>query len=293
MALIKNFVLVVLLLTVFAETTYAQRFTNRTRSRNLIVTGGIGPSIYYGDLAAKGDHSHNHMSFTAGARYHFHERFDLGMDMTFFKLQGDDSKDPIKAPRNLSFVSNNFEFSTHIAISLLPVSERFYLRPMFNPYVFAGVGFVTWSPMADLDGERYRLRPLQTEGVNYSAIAAVFPLGAGIKYRLNPFLSIVLEGAYRFTTTDYLDDVSSGIFPNPTSFDNPIARRLSDRSGEIGLDPPLSVRGSRVRGNPGRNDGYFLLHLKIEYFIGNLNVTGTQYRGNIRQRRPGMNRRRF
>ncbi|MGF1636715.1 MAG: outer membrane beta-barrel protein [Cyclobacteriaceae bacterium] len=265
---------------------YAQGFNNRTKSRNLIITGGAGLSMYFGDLAAKGDYSHNNWNATGGVRYHLGDRFNVGVDATFFKLKGEDYKDPIKAPRNLSFVSRCFEMNTAIYIDLLPVSQRFYLRPQFNPYIFAGVGFVTWTPMADLDGERHKLRPLQTEGVSYSNIAAVFPLGFGVKYRLNPFFNIVLEGAYRFTTTDYLDDVSSGVFPNPASFSNDIARRLSDRSGEVGLDPPFSERGSEVRGNPDRNDGYFLLNLKVEYYLSNVAISGSQYRGGFKYKKP-------
>ena len=58
---------------------------------------------------------------------------------------------------------------------------------------------------------------------------------------------------YRFTFTDYLDDVST-VYIDPNSFTDPIARELADRRPELGLEP---ASAGDKRGNPDKNDGYF------------------------------------
>ena len=57
-------------------------------------------------------------------------------------------------------------------------------------------------------GVKYKLRPLQTEGNHTDNIAICVPAGFGIKKAFNSQGGIKLEAGYRFTNTDYLDDVS-------------------------------------------------------------------------------------
>jgi hypothetical protein len=184
-------------------------------------------------------------------------------------LKGDDRSDPVKERRNLSFQSHNFEINTLMQVHLLEI-RRFYLRPFANPYIYAGVGLVNFNPTAELDGTRYKLRPLQTEGESYSNVALSFPVGLGVKFRVSPFINLALDGGYRFVSTDYLDDVSSGFYPDPASFDSDIARQLSDRSGEAGVNPSYAERGTMVRGDPDDRDGYFIFNVKFEYYLTHL-----------------------
>ncbi len=39
-------------------------------------------------------------------------------------------------------------------------------------------------------------------------MALVVPIGVGVKYALNERMNLGFEVVYRYTTTDYLDDVS-------------------------------------------------------------------------------------
>jgi hypothetical protein len=59
---------------------------------------------------------------------------------------------------------------------------------------------------------------LGTEGQNselyperkpYGTMAFCFPLGVGVKYNIAPRVNLTFEIMHRFTTTDYLDDVST------------------------------------------------------------------------------------
>ena len=71
-------------------------------------------------------------------------------------------------------------------------------------------------------GVKYKLRPLHTEGQGmendpagfasgetYSPIAICVPMGFGLKKAFSGNSGIKLEAGFRFTNTDYLDDVSN------------------------------------------------------------------------------------
>lgn len=276
------------LLILTAELSYSQgmRGMQRGRNRNLIIGAGTGAAFYFGDLAKNGDYSNIKPNLALSARYNFYSRYSVETQLTWFMLTGDDSKDPVKEQRNLSFQSHNFELNLLAHVSLFPEAVRFYQRPFANPYLYAGIGVVQFNPTAELDGERYNLRKLQTEGPDnsYGAFTMSVPFGLGVKFRATPFLNVNLDGGFRWVMSDYLDDVSSGEFPAPDSFDDDIARRLSDRSGEFGLSPTLSERGTMVRGNPDRNDAYLILNVRVEYFFSSLSMGG-KYRP-MKARKP-------
>ena len=76
-------------------------------------------------------------------------------------------------------------------------------------------------------------------------MAICFPIGIGIKYSINQSLNLSFEIAHRFTTTDYIDDVSTtyiGIdkFPSPNGQPS-LAYLLQDRSYETG--EPIGIEG--------------------------------------------------
>ncbi|MBF37140.1 MAG: hypothetical protein CL838_08220, partial [Crocinitomicaceae bacterium] len=102
-------------------------------------------------------------------------------------------------------------------------------------YVFGGIGGVYFNPTGkDLfinsDGEivgdatARALRPLKTEGqgmpgdsmfapgITYGPVAICIPMGIGLKKAFNGNGGIKLEFGFRFTNTDYLDDVSGNYY---------------------------------------------------------------------------------
>jgi len=288
----RKLILVVLLFIV-ADLALGQSFYRNRRTRNLILSAGTGGAFYFGDLAADGDYSFVRPNLAIGARWNFYDRYSVEAQATWFMLTGDDSKDPGKAIRNLSFQSHNFELNLVGHISLYSEAYQFYARPMFNPYVYGGIGLLNFNPTAKLEGERYNLREYETEpGKSYGLFTVSFPVGLGVKYRATPFLNINLDGGFRFVMTDYLDDVSSGEYhDDPQNLDE-ITRKLSDRSFEIGVNPTLSERGTDVRGNPGANDAYMMINIKVEYFFNNINF-GNRYGPKPgRYRAPRQRRRR-
>ena len=174
--------------------------------------------------------------------------------------------------RNLSFNTNIWQLGVQGDFNFL----RFIPGDgdhRATPYLTIGIGMFSFDPYAYLDGQKYYLRELGTEGQGsaaypdrkpYKNIAAFIPLGLGYKYNLNPRMNIGVEAVYNFTTTDYIDDVSktyAGINNFPTLPDGSpsVAALLQDRSYETGK-PPIGIQG-RQRGYQNQNDGFLYLEV--------------------------------
>lgn len=255
----------ILVLSFTALVSVAQSFYSIRRERSLIAVGGLGTSTYFGELANNGDYIDAKPTLSVGLQYYFTNRIAVRAEAAWFQLQGDDAKadDGSRVRRNLSFSSNNFEISTIGLIDFFPKGRRFYQRPGFNLYGFAGVGVSYINPKTEYQGEKVALQPLQTEGVKYSRIIPVVPFGLGARLKAGPFFNIAFEGGYRKTFTDYLDDVST-VHKDPASFSDPVAAALADRRPELGLS---AVPAGTQRGNPADDDGYFLFTVKLEYYL--------------------------
>jgi len=279
--------LVLIFILLLASYLDAQSFYNRKRNRKFIVSAGTGTSSYFGELSNDGDFLDTKLNLDFGLQYRITNNLLVGASLIFFQLQGNDAEadDDTRVRRNLSFRSNNTELNIGGRYNLFPEGERFYQRKPINFYLFAGLGLTWYSPTAELDGKRYTLRSLETEGVKYAPFTVVLPFGPGVKFMISPYFNIVLEGGYRLTFTDYLDDVST-VHVDQSTFTDPIAAALSDRRPEIGLD--VKSAGAK-RGSPEQNDGYFILNAKVEYFV----PAGILFSGKNKVKKRRTKRRRY
>lgn len=265
--MIKRLSILLLLITVILQNGYSQSFFASRKERSLLLIAGLNTSTYYGDLKDNSDLLDVRPSITLGAMHYFGRRIGLRGEFSWVTLSGSDanSKDEGKIQRNLSFTSANYELSFAGVVNLIPQGGRFYQRPQFNVYGFAGVGGLYFNPKAKLDGKKYALQPLQTEGVDYSRFTFIIPYGLGAKFKATPFFNLALEVGWRKTFTDYIDDVST-VYVDNASFTDPIAAQLADRRGE--LDPPLPLlEEGHIRGNPDNDDAYMLFSIKLEYYL--------------------------
>lgn len=260
---------IVFLLILFAQTVNSQSFYAVRRERNLIGTVGTGVANYFGEMVNPGEIGKTRYSIIVGGEYYLTNRISARAELIYFNIAGSDAEaDDDREERNLSFYANNFELSTTATISLFPMRERFYQRPKFNVYAFAGIGLLYMNPKAvRQNGEKVALQPLETEGIHYSRFQPVIPYGLGVKYMFNPFFNIIIEGGYRLTFTDYLDDVSSERYlDDPSVLKSDLSREMADRRRERDPDYPIQP-GLGKRGNPENNDGYFLMNVKVQYYL--------------------------
>ncbi|HMH34277.1 MAG TPA: DUF6089 family protein [Puia sp.] len=177
--------------------------------------------------------------------------------------------------RNLSFNSNIWELALQGDFNFfkfVPGDARY----RFTPYVTFGIGTFSYDPYAYYQGQKVYLRPLGTEGQGsaaypdrryYGNMAFCFPLGVGVKYGISPKFNVGFEITYRFTTTDYLDDVSKTYvggdkFPALPNGNASLAGLLQDRSYETG--PAIGVEG-RQRGYANQKDGYVIAELTLAF----------------------------
>jgi hypothetical protein len=75
----------------------------------------------------------------------------------------------------------------------------------------------------------------------YSLLQVAIPFGLGAPFRLNEVLDLWIDIGFRYTFTDYLDDVSKN-YVDLNKIKDPLAQALSYRSNEIsnpGLQPML------------------------------------------------------
>jgi hypothetical protein len=286
----RIFILGVVLACFFHEGN-AQSFYNFGKQRTLLVSGGIGNATYFGDLKNSGDYFDPKFNITGGLQWFYNPRLSVKADLSWFRMGGSDKDANSKARenRNLDFKSGNIELAVTNTINLFELPPRFNQRPVFNAYAFAGLGVLFTNPTTELDGKKHALQPLKTEGNSYSRFQLVIPYGLGVRVKATTFFNVVLEGGYRKTFTDYLDDVSTR-YPDRSTWDPASIRyRLSDRSPEIGLS---AHEPGQIRGDPSKDDGYFLMTVKVEYYLANNFLVKGNQRKLYNQKRKSYRRRR-
>jgi hypothetical protein len=263
--MMKRLFIIALVLVSAVELSSAQSFYSIRRDRSLIATVGINTATYYGDLKDNSDFLDAKPSISLGLMYYVSKRIGVRGEFSWVTLSAQDAKssEQGKIKRNLSFTSANYEFNVSGIFNLIPQGGKFYQRPKFNVFGVLGVGGLFFNPKAELNGVKYALAPLHTEGVSYSRFTIVIPFGLGVRARVTPFLNIALEAGWRKTFTDYIDDVSTKHVDN-NSFTDPIAKQLADRRPEIGL--PVAAAGAK-RGNPDNSDAYMLFSARFEYYL--------------------------
>ncbi|MBL4624186.1 MAG: hypothetical protein JKY42_03465 [Flavobacteriales bacterium] len=88
------------------------------------------------------------------------------------------------------------------------------------------------------------------------------PVGFGLRYAINTQWRVSLQTGYRFTTTDYLDDVS-GVNYNPTDLELAYGKK-SVQYANPGLTESWWGEGNQ-RGDSTDRDGYMFAQLQFSY----------------------------
>jgi hypothetical protein len=236
------------------------------------ITAGVGH--YFGDLNTRASINRPKPAVGIYFRKQFTNYTGLRVGAHFAQLGYSDiySKNEYQQRRNLSFNSNIFELALQGDFNFFKfVPMDPYYR--FTPYITLGVGIFSYDPYAFYNGEKIFLRPLNTEGQTfyknlkaYGTMAVCFPIGGGLKYNLSESINFTIEVAYRFTMTDYLDDVSTtyiGIDKFPVVNGKPsLAAILQDRSYETG--EPIGIEG-RQRGWSKQKDHYVFAEVGFSF----------------------------
>ena len=253
----------------------------------------VGAAHYFGDLNTRSGLNKPKPSLGLFFRKQFGNYVGLRVAGRFAQLGYDDllSKNSYQYTRGLEFNTNIFEFGVQGDFNFFKYIPN-DINYGFTPYMTLGLGVFSFNPYATYDGEKFYLSSLQTEeNKSLSTMAVCIPLGVGIKYSINPKVNLSFEITQRFTTTDYLDDVSTTYATNylttiPNDPERPdcfptdqaytpgapyvpsVAYLLQDRSYETLPGNQLSNVEGRQRGWSKQKDQYVIAEIGISFNIG-------------------------
>ncbi len=280
---------------------------------------------YYGDLAPTPKRVSTDISFTrpgigVSFMHRFGPRYTVQAQMMIGTLKGSDAesanKDDLengvyRYKRNLAFRNQIKELSALFIFDLFKNDGNYIARVKWTPYAFVGIaGFMhqpkgqapatdlQGNPLADA-GKWVKLRPLGTEGQYstlqegdanagikpYSLFQAAIPFGLGARLRLTETLDLWADIGFRYTFTDYLDDVSRN-YVDLGVLKSPLAQAMSYRTGELNLPTSThqyvgrdgqtyTVEAGYGEENPSNNRGskadkdvYMVTSIRLTYIIG-------------------------
>ncbi|KAF0241360.1 MAG: DUF6089 family protein [Sediminibacterium sp.] len=241
---------------------------------------GVGLGHYFGDLNPDARINSPKIAFGAFYRKQLSNYVGIRISGEYSFLGYSDiySQNSVQRRRNLSFNTSIWE------LGLSGDFNFFRFQPGFQgynytPYIGLGIAVFSYDPYAYLNGQKYLLRALGTEGQGssqypnlnpYGSTAISIPFTLGFKYALNERVNFFTEIVYRFTNTDYLDDVS-GLYapdafpPLPDGSVSP-AFLLQDRSYETGSS--IGAKG-RQRGNSLKKDSYATIKIGLSFNFQN------------------------
>jgi hypothetical protein len=191
-------------------------------------TGSFGLASYKGDLSSKIPGTLR-PALSIGANYKLWPRTIFGAEFFYLGLASKDAR----PERSIGFKSSNLEFDLYGRFLLIDDIQRkgkdkISKPKKFKPYIMSGIGFMKYKPKSYTYGVVTDSLVTQTEGVRYPRWGLVIPAGLGLSVFITHRVSVIAEATYRFTFSDYLDDVSR-------------------------------------RGDVRDNDGYMSLNIKIQY----------------------------
>jgi hypothetical protein len=278
---------------------------------------------YYGDLSPSPssfstDISYTKPGFGLSYTHRFGPRYSLMGQYMLATIKGADSESADKDDqsngiyrykRNLSFSNQIHELSVVGIFDLFENQQTYMSRVKWTPYAYIGIAVFMHNPQAiapatDLQGNPLAdagnyvdLQPLGTEGqhaqlattdVNYgiqpySLVQMAIPFGLGARFRLTDVLDLSADLGFRYTFTDYLDDVSAN-YVDLTKLTSPLAQAMSYRTNELYNSNPPNPQPSGIpgvnveagygseapdnkRGGKKSNDIYMVTSIRLTYII--------------------------
>jgi hypothetical protein len=196
-------------------------------------------------------------------RYKFHRIFTTKFAFNYLRIEGDDKLtiNPARKYRNLSFRNDIYDLegtiNWHFYNSDRPSAIYRRTNVYFSAYLFTGIGGFYHNPKTLYQGTYIALQPLMTENKKYSKFGYCVPLGAGFYVTINQRRRahrIGLEVNWRYTNTDYLDDIST-VYVNPAELSSATSAALSNRNPEVAKQPEgtsihYGWHGVDEKGNP-------------------------------------------
>lgn len=221
-----------------------------------------------------------------GKKYAFLEYFALDFNLNWKNVYANDkfSGDLNRKNRNLHVITNLFSGSMYLNIYFIKEkpatrfsfgSHSFFRN--FSSYFIGGTGVFYFEPTANNNlAQIVKLRSLNTEGqgqpayinsdnetitpdVPYRPVAYYFPVGAGFRYTFSFNFAMSFEFLNFYTSTDYLDDVSTYFYDWSVNGGTQQQTEMADRY----IDNADITQGVQ-RGNSKYKDAIFSAIINLE-----------------------------
>lgn len=232
---------------------------------------GLGTTYYRGDMKQTLE------ALKPGIVFHYTSYFAphfAGRLSAFYSGYGAADSLVGNEARNLHFRSSLWEVSGRLVYDIIGTKNRTKKANKFSsPYLWAGVAVFGFDPQAKLrgTGDWYSLKPLGTEGQYilksgypkpYRLVQFAIPAGLGMYFKMNDYWGLDFEAGYRYTFTDYMDDVS-GVYPIKSDL-----KAFSGDNAVIFSDPAAELHAAGTdRGNTKGNDSYVFASLSLSFYL--------------------------
>lgn len=252
-------------------------------AQNSEIGACAGTMFYLGELNPSKLFAHPQLAAGLVYQYNLSPRWALKADFMFGKVAASDATTNNGFERNLSFFSPITEFSAVAELNFLRLYNSVG-KNHFTPYIFAGVTLFSFDPMAEYtDGTVYELQSFGTEGQGlegmpkkYSLTHFAIPFGIGLRVNIGRYVCIGAEWGFRYTFTDYLDDVGGRYYDNDLLREQrgDIIADMADRTPELfgGNENALHQAGEQ-RGNSTTHDLYSFAGATVTVKFGNQDRT--------------------
>ncbi|MCC6721856.1 MAG: hypothetical protein IT243_06610 [Bacteroidia bacterium] len=215
----------------------------------------FGNSLYWGDLYTTTvglTYENFKLSYGLRLKYHINERFLVNFGANYMVISGTDDKNTVLGKergtgfaRGLSFRTTIFDINAMLEMDLL----KYKSTKSYTPSIAVGANVYNFTPYGKYNDRWYKLRPIGTEGQTLKGGSGVYenwlfgiPISISVKKHMGIRNVISLSYTYNKIFTDYLDDVSTGIYPNADEL-----KKANPSLGDIAvkLSNPNDQKGQR------------------------------------------------
>jgi hypothetical protein len=252
-----------------ASHSYGQKYFNGRSELGWVA----GACNYHGDLSHGLNLKNTRPMGGMYYKYQFSGFFSYRLQASMLNIRGTDDGDRSYDVRNLSFQTNIYEWANMFEFNFQSFGLN-YGDEQFSPYFFSGLNGFFFNPTR-LENKDVDLRNLKTEGQkrSYSQFQPAVPIGFGLKAMSRPKKQggvwiMALEGCWRKTFTDYLDDVN-GEYPNHQALLDKQNQAGAQYSHAQTMNGQAPYSTGTMRGDTHLKDWYYSINLTLAFRFPN------------------------
>ena len=247
MRFILRFFIIIMVLTISGETSWAQRssYVKYPFLRGFSVSPKIGVNSFWGDLV---DERPINLMFGLSSEKELKEYLNVRVDFKYGTMSGTQINPSNGLPFS-TFENSYYTAEAGVAFHPLPLFFGFFKQRKFKPYVVGQLGLIGYDAVETFgEGNGYKYEdgtPAAEGDVWHSTygyeMSTVFTLGGGLNYYINKKLSLSLEFLFSAPLTDMLDAheawEAGGVINSPSVPSNPTTANTALVETDGTIDP--------------------------------------------------------